>query len=148
MIVLEIPVLECHRCDKPFTPQIDATHHTIKIPNRCPNRECRSQTWNVPDDELSIIKEKQLKNLSLGGYRGSIHIRKVPVLNKYKPKKKQIENVLVCLLCELFFADEPSLKRHHQRRHNGLCHTCNSSNQIFRLHNGKPICQKCFEVKK
>jgi len=145
--VLEIPILECFRCGKPFTPQIDAINHTIKIPDRCPNRKCRSKTWNVPNDELKIIKEKQMQNLSFGGYRGSYH-KKVAILDKYKPKKKKIENISVCLFCELFFSDEISLKRHHQRRHNGLCQTCNSSNQIFKLHNGLPICQVCFEEKK
>ncbi len=145
---MQIPVLECFRCKNPFTPQIDVIKKTVKIPDRCPNRKCRSQTWNIPDDELQIIKEKQIENLSLGGYRASLHTKKVPVFDKYKPKKKEIENVSVCLLCELFFPNDEGLKRHHQRRHNGLCHTCNSSNQIVRLHNGLPICQQCFEGKK
>lgn len=146
MKIIQIFIQKCHRCKRGFVPKIDILHKTVIIPEACPKRDCRSKTWNIPDNELQIIKEKQMQNLALGGYRASIHVRKVPIFDKYKPKKKEIRNISVCLICELFFAMMRD-KKHHQRRHNGLCYTCNSSNQIIRLKNGRPICQPCFEDK-
>jgi len=148
MKILQIPILFCHRCKKYFTPNIDPVEQSVTIPKLCPKRECRSQTWNISDDELKIIRQTQNKNLLLGlGYRASIK-KKVPVLDKYKPKKSEKKPLIVCLDCELFYYDQESLKRHQHRRHYGMCMKCYTSNvYVIRVDN-TTICKTCFEPKK
>ena len=65
---------------------------------------------------------------------------KLPVLDKYKPKRKAEKLVVVCKICELFFADEDGLKRHQSRRHNGLCWECHSSNVLIKSIEGQNLC--------
>ena len=121
MKILQVPILFCYRCETSFTPRIDPVEESIMIPKACPKRDCRSQTWNIPDDELDIIRQTQNKNLLLGsGYHKAIK-KKVPVLDKYKPKKQMKKPSVVCMDCELFFYDKESLTRHQYRRHHGMC---------------------------
>ncbi len=120
------------------------------IPNACPNRNCRSQTWNIPDSELDIIRKTQNCNLLLSSrYRTGI-TKNVPVLDKYIPKKSEKSTLIVCLECELFFCDDNSLKRHQHRRHHGMCYTCHASNvyvvQVKKT--GITVCKNCFESNK
>lgn len=117
MKILQVPILFCFRCETTFVPRIDSMYESVIIPKACPKQKCRSQTWNIPDDELDIIRQTQNKNLLLGpGYRKSIK-KKVPVLDKYKPNKSEKKPLIVCLECELFFYDQESLQRHQHRRH-------------------------------
>ena len=126
-----------------FTPRIDPIKELVLVPKACPNRHCRSQTWNIPDDELYIIKQNQRNNLMLG--RGTGIKKSVPVLDKYKPKKKEKKPLAVCVPCELFFHDEQSLKRHQHRRHHGMCSKCHSSNVYVMIIAGNAICKTCVE---
>ena len=147
MKILQVPVLFCFRCETTFTPRIDPNDECVTIPKACPKRDCRSQTWNIPDDELNIIRQTQNNNLLLGpGYR-KIMKKSVPVLDKYKPKKSEKIPLVVCIDCELFFHDESGLKRHRHRRHHGMCMKCHSSNVYVMRVNDTTICRTCNVVK-
>jgi len=148
MKILQVPILFCFRCKNTFTPKIDSDKQTITIPKACPKRECRSLTWNIPDAELYMIRQTQNKNLLLGpGYRRIIK-KKIPVLDKYKPKKSEKKPSVVCLDCELFYYDQESLERHQHRRHHGMCMKCHASNVYVIIVNDTTICKVCFESKK
>ncbi|MCJ8306535.1 MAG: hypothetical protein HRU07_05735 [Nitrosopumilus sp.] len=147
MKILQVPILFCFRCKKSFTPRIDNAEECVIIPKACPNHKCRSQTWNIPDSELEIIKLKQRQNLLLGpGCRTGMR-KSVPVLDKYKPKKKEKKPLIICQECEIFYHDEESLKRHQHRRHHGMCNNCHSSNVYVMKRDGMNICKTCFESK-
>ena len=144
MKILQVPILYCYRCENQFTPRLDPVGELVIIPKCCPNRDCRSHTWNIPDDELEIIKQVQRGNLLLGPrYRKGIR-KKIPVLDKYKPKKNEKKPLVVCVDCELFFYDDESLKRHQHRRHHGMCRKCHSSNVYVVIRDGITICKTCF----
>ncbi len=148
MKVLQVPILLCFRCKRNFTPKIDTDALTVAIPKACPHRDCRSQTWNVPGDELKIIRKTQNLNL-LNGPKHKTGIKKsVPVLAGYLPKKNEKVPLVVCVDCELFFCDGPSLKRHQHRRHHGMCSKCHASNVYVALRNGNTVCQNCVEPEK
>lgn len=151
-IIIQVPLLDCKRCKRVFAPKIDVNTQCVIIPKRCTDRECRSPTWNIPDEELVMIKEKQKENLSkspnlLGDHTSKelIKMTKLPVLDKYKPKRKVEKLIVVCKICELFFADKDGLKRHQSRRHNGLCFECHSSNVLIKTVEGQNLCEKCKE---
>ncbi len=155
MKILQVPILSCFRCGLSFTSKINADEQSISIPKACPNRHCRSQTWNIPDSELCIIKEKQKENLAQSPYlqknhssKQLIRMTKLPVLDKYKPKKKEKVPVVICEECEIFYHDEESLKRHQHRRHHGMCSVCHSSNVCVVVRNGSTVCQICMQLKK
>jgi len=148
MKILQVPILFCFRCGTTFAPRIDTIDELVIIPKACPKRDCRSQTWNIPDDELDMIRQTQNKNLLLGpGYRRIIK-KKVPVLDKCKPKKSEKKSSVVCLDCELFFYDLDGLKAHQQRRHHGMCMKCHASNVYVIRVNNTTICKTCFESKR
>ena len=151
MRILQVPILFCFRCEKSFTPRINSIEECVIIPKACPNNKCRSQTWNIPNSELVIIKLKQRQNLLLGpgcrtGYSTGMK-KLVPVLDKYKPKKAEKKSLILCVECELFFHDHTSLKRHQYRRHHGMCSICNASNVYVMKRNKMNICKTCFESK-
>jgi hypothetical protein len=141
MKILQVPVLVCLRCKQPFAPRIDPVDESVIIPKACPKRDCRSQIWNIPDDELVILNQKRLQNL---GHDQTLR-KKVPILDKYKPKKSE-KPLVVCLQCELFFYDEPSLTRHRHRRHHGMCKKCYSSNVFVVTIRGIPLCKTCATI--
>lgn len=149
--ILQIPILYCFRHKGKFTPKIDVENEIVIIPSACPKRNCRSKTWNIPNNELEIIKEKQYNNLNFGKGGYSSHLttktQKVEVLDKYKPKTKKQKNTVVCQICEIFYDDNSSLERHQKRRHTGLCHKCKSSNVLVQIVKGITICKNCFERK-
>ena len=154
MRILQVPILFCFRCQRTFAPKIDPYEESISIPKACPNRHCRSQTWNIPDSELVMIKEKQKENLSKSPYlqkhyssKQLIKITKLPVLDKYKPKKKEKVPTVMCEECEIFYHDEELLKRHQHRRHHGMCNVCHCSNVYVMKRNKMNICKTCFESK-
>ncbi len=148
MKILQVPILFCFRCETTFAPCIDPMDESVIIPKACPKQKCRSQTWNIPNDELKIIRQTQNKNLLLGpGHRKSMK-KKVPVLDKYKPKKSEKIPLIVCLDCELFYFDQESLERHQQRRHHGMCMKCHASNVYVIRVNDTTICKTCFELYK
>lgn len=154
MKILQVPILCCFRCGLSFTPKINADEQSISIPKACPTRHCRAQTWNIPDSELAMIKEKQKENLAKSPYQQKNHsskqlikMTKLQVLNKYKPKKKEKVPTVMCEECEIFFHDEESLKRHQHRRHHGMCSVCHCSNVYVMKRNKMNICKTCFESK-
>ncbi len=148
MKILQVPILFCFRCKTTFTPRIDPMNKSVIIPKACPKRDCRSQTWNIPDDELDMIRQKQNKNLLSGrGYR-TILKKKIPVLDKYKPKKSEKKPSVVCLDCELFYYDQENLKRHQHRRHHGMCMKCHASNVYVIRVDDTTVCKVCFELYK
>lgn len=139
--------MTCFRCGNKFAPKIDTVEESILIPKACPNRHCRSQTRNISDAELEMIRKTQNRNLLMSpSYQTGIK-KSVPVLDKYKPKKKEKITLVVCVEYELFYSDEQSLKRHQHRRHHGMCSVCYSSNIYVVIRNGKTICKICFESK-
>lgn len=148
MNILQVPILFCHRCKKYFTPNIDPIKQTVTIPKACPKRNCRSQTWNIPDNELDMIRKTQNRNLLLGKRYHRIIKKKIPALDQYKPKKSERKSLVICLDCELFFYDKTSLQRHQHRRHHGMCMNCHASNMYVVRVNNDMICKTCFESKK
>ena len=148
MKVLQVPILFCFRCKELFTPNTDPDEECIFIPKACPKRNCRSQTWNIPDDELEIIKQTQRNNLLLVAGRYTGIKKSVPVLDKYKPKKQDKKPLIICQECEIFYFDKSSLQRHQTRRHHGMCMVCHTSNVYVMIRDGITICKNCFESKK
>lgn len=148
MNILQVPILFCYRCKTTFTPRIDTMDESVIIPKACPKQKCRSQTWNIPDDELEIIRQTQNNNLFLGpGCRKSMK-KKVSVLDKYKPKKSEKIPLIVCLDCELFYFDQKSLEKHQQRRHFGMCMKYYASNVYIKTVNDERICKNCAKIMK
>lgn len=145
MKILEVPILLCLRCNRNFIPKIDPDESSITIPEACPKRDCRSKTWNIPDSELDMIRKVQMNNLLMGPAYGRGINKKIPVLEKYKPKEKEKISLVICMDCEIFFHDESSLKRHQYRRHHGLCSKCHTSNVYVMVRNGVTICKNCME---
>ena len=121
---------------------------SIVIPKACPNRHCRSQTWNIPDDELEMIKQVQRGNLLLGPVCRKGTKKKVPILDKYKPKKSEKKPLVICVDCELFYFGDESLKRHQHRRHHGMCSKCHSSNVYVVTRDGITTCKTCCAYSK
>ena len=74
--------------------------------------------------------------------------KKVPVLDKYKPKKAEKKPLIVCQECESFYHDQDSLQRHQSRIHPGMCMECHASNVYVMIRNGNTICKTCFESEK
>lgn len=146
MKILQVPILYCYRCKITFAPRIDPVAQLVIIPKACPNRNCRNQTWNIPDTELEIIRKTQNHNLLLGP--GSGMKKNVPVLDKYKPKKSEPKPLILCVECEIFYYDKDALKRHQMRRHHGMCMTCHASNVYVVMMHGTTICKSCLESKK
>lgn len=147
MKILLVPILSCFRCGNNFTPKIDAVEELVIIPIACPQRNCRSKTWNIPDDELEIIKQTQRNNLlSTPGHHTSIK-KHIPVLDKYKPKKPEKKPLIICQECGIFYFDESGLQRHQYRRHHGMCMVCNTSNVYVMVKEGVTVCKNCFESK-
>lgn len=143
-----MPILFYFRCKITFTPKTDPVEGLIMIPKACPNRHCRSQTLNIPDAELEIIRKTQNRNLMTSpSYHTGIK-KSVPVLDKYKPKKKEKIPLVTCVECEIFYHDEESLKRHQCKRHHGMCRKCHSSNVYVMRIDDETICKPCFESKK
>jgi len=148
MEILKVPILFCHRCKKYFTPNINPIKQTITIPKACPKQKCRSQTWNIPDNELDMIRQTQNRNLLLGRIYHTGIKKKIPVLYQYKPKKSEKKPLITCLECELFFYDKTSLQRHQYRRYNGMCMNCHASNVYVIRVNNNIICKTCSESEK
>lgn len=147
MKVLQVPILFCFRCKELFTPNTDPDEECVFIPKACPKRNCRSQTWNIPDDELEIIKQTQKNNLLLApGYCTSIK-KHVSVLDKYKPKKQE-KNYQLFVKTKIFYFDESNLQRHQSRRHHVMCMICHTSNVYDVIKDGITIFKNCFESKK
>jgi len=57
MKIFQIPLCECFRCGSQFVPKVDISTSSVIIPDACPKRDCRSKTWNIPDDELYIMQK-------------------------------------------------------------------------------------------
>lgn len=144
MRILQVPLLSCHRCKRRFVPSINPDEESVMIPKACPKRDCRSKTWNLPDEEVRILRrqrrEKQLRTM---GYEPQV--QKVPVLDKYAPKKPEKKPLVVCVDCEEFYHDEIALENHRKRRHYGLCRICHASNVYVRLRAGMLVCSRCHE---
>ena len=66
---------------------------SIVIPKACPNRHCRSQTWNIPDSELDMIRKTQNRNLLLSQRSHTGIKKKILVLDKYTPKKSEKKTI-------------------------------------------------------
>jgi len=143
---IQVPILHCNRCTRKFSPKILPDEEIVVIPESCPYRDCRSKTWNIPNDELGIIKEKQQKNLLRGpGFRIKKGHVSAKVLEKYMPKKKKKIKFVICMICEIPFHDVSGLNRHQQRRHTGLCHACNRFNVVVTLQDGITTCLDCVK---
>ena len=148
MKILQVPILYCFRCKNKFTPKINAVDESIVIPKACPNRHCRSQTWNISDSELDMIRKTQNRNLLLSQRSHTGIKKKILTLDKYTPKKSEKKPSVICLDCELFFHDLDGLKAHRHRRHHGMCMKCHASNVYVIRVNNTAICKICFESKK
>ena len=144
---ISVPILTCQRCGNRFAPVIDTEKMTVRIPSRCPARNCRSETWNIPENELVQIKEKRKENLRLGpqtrrgkSYPSEYRVEKIRNISK---DVGTIPSTHFCEECEIFYADSQSLERHLKRRHHGMCMVCHSSAVSVRMVDGRNVCVNC-----